>query len=116
MTETTTTTKMDPALKAKWLEALRSGKYAQGEGALCRDSNYCCLGVLADIVDPNAWIFRGPDKYSSWKSFTCFFDEDKDEELGIGGHSNDLMAMNDGDHNGRKYTFAEIADWIEENL
>src|ERR1700722_19140718 len=40
--------KMDPALKAKWVAALRSGEYKQGDGKLHNrtDDSYCCLGVL----------------------------------------------------------------------
>jgi hypothetical protein len=40
---------MDAKLKAKWIRALLSGKYRQGEGALRDGRAYCCLGVLADI-------------------------------------------------------------------
>lgn len=31
----------------KWIAALRSGKYKQGSGYLCRGDRYCCIGVLA---------------------------------------------------------------------
>lgn len=34
----------------KWVEALRSGEYAQGRMALRTHSSYCCLGVLCDIA------------------------------------------------------------------
>lgn len=47
----------------EWIEALRSGKYLQGQQALCRtygekpsDRKYCCLGVACDLIDPNLWI------------------------------------------------------------
>lgn len=38
----------------KWVEALRSGNYEQGDGALCSvtevgEKLYCCLGVLTHI-------------------------------------------------------------------
>ena len=40
---------MNPTVKAKWVEALRSGEYKQGMGNL-RDAGYfCCLGVLSDL-------------------------------------------------------------------
>jgi len=47
---------MNNSIKEKWVEALRSGDYEQGEGALrqepSRGSNkYCCLGVLCDVVE-----------------------------------------------------------------
>jgi hypothetical protein len=41
---------MNPEVKAKWLEALRSGEYKQTRHTLrsCTDG-FCCLGVLSDI-------------------------------------------------------------------
>lgn len=43
-------------LMAKWITALRSGEYQQGQGRLCQPNPaeqgeylYCCLGVLQDI-------------------------------------------------------------------
>lgn len=46
---------MTPELKARWVEALRSGEYKQGKGALkgqdhCGTMRYCCLGVLAEVA------------------------------------------------------------------
>jgi hypothetical protein len=55
---------MNAEIKAKWVAALRSGKYAQTRGALCNTKvaedhkqvlSYCCLGVLCDITYPNQW-------------------------------------------------------------
>ncbi len=50
-------TKIDPEFKVKWLAALRSGEYIQGQGALRTDldghnSSYCCLGVACSLL-PN---------------------------------------------------------------
>jgi hypothetical protein len=33
----------------KWITALRSGEYTQGKGMLCRNGEYCCLGVLSKV-------------------------------------------------------------------
>ncbi len=46
---------MNPDVKAAWLAALRSGNYTQGKECLKRvrsngDTEYCCLGVLCDIL------------------------------------------------------------------
>ena len=47
--------------KDLWIEALRSGDYEQGREALCRvdssgNARYCCLGVLAEVVEgEDAW-------------------------------------------------------------
>lgn len=41
---------MNPEIKKLWLEALRSGLYQQGRGALRpTTSTFCCLGVLCDL-------------------------------------------------------------------
>ena len=46
--------RMDPAVKAKWLAALRSGDYLQARDDLRvvdehGVDSYCCLGVLCDL-------------------------------------------------------------------
>lgn len=41
---------MDQHVKALWLDALRSGKYKQGQGRLRLDNEYCCLGVLCELA------------------------------------------------------------------
>lgn len=41
---------MNKKIKAKWVKALRSGKYKKGIGALKTDEGkFCCLGVLCDL-------------------------------------------------------------------
>ena len=55
MPEALTYPKMDPEVKARWVQALRSGKYHQGTSTLRsrRDhypARYCCLGVLCEVV------------------------------------------------------------------
>lgn len=57
---------MDKKLKAKWLRALKSGKYAKGEGQMCikageRDEDrnlapvgydrLCCLAILCEVAE-----------------------------------------------------------------
>jgi hypothetical protein len=47
---------MDEEIKGRWVTALRSGKYRQGQGRLRRENEtFCCLGVLCDIVAPDRW-------------------------------------------------------------
>lgn len=41
---------MSKIVKQKWLNALRSDKFKQGQGALCEHGRYCCLGVLAEVT------------------------------------------------------------------
>lgn len=115
-------------VKAKWLEALRSGRYAQGRGALCRvkpdgSRSFCCLGVLADtlgllVPDPTSrtalgvlnqnggsdWVDGGSD----WVNGGWFGAPEHHTQGGLWG---DLASMNDCGK-----TFAEIADHIEKNV
>lgn len=43
---------MNPVIKARWVEALRSGLYKQGVGQLhnTQTNQWCCLGVLCDLA------------------------------------------------------------------
>lgn len=41
---------MNPAIKAQWVAALRSGEYQQGRNFLRTDEGFCCLGVLCDLA------------------------------------------------------------------
>lgn len=44
-------------IKAKWIEALRSGKYKKGQAKLRSTKNeFCALGVLCDVIDPSKWV------------------------------------------------------------
>lgn len=43
---------MNPVIKQMWLNALRSGDYEQGRKRLVNfQEEYCCLGVLCNILD-----------------------------------------------------------------
>ena len=43
--------KMNQEVKQKWVAALRSGEYTQGQGSLKNaKSEYCCLGVLCSVA------------------------------------------------------------------
>ena len=46
-----------------WIAALRSGKYTQGKGSLCRRDDegneyHCCLGVLCEVAKIKK-VFKG---------------------------------------------------------
>lgn len=43
---------MNAELKARWIKNLRNGRYQQGSRYLCKNEQYCCLGVLAEIYRP----------------------------------------------------------------
>jgi len=107
---------MDAQIKEKWVEALRSGKYEQGQSALKRDGRFCCLGVLCDIIDPSGWSEPEKTGYTRYSfegnSDECWIPDTLEEKLGLVGKTGTLMGMNDHD----KKSFAEIADYIEKNL
>ena len=52
---------MNPEIKAKWIEALRSGKYRQTKEYLKRGDKYCCLGVLCEVAG-----FRAHKEEGRW--------------------------------------------------
>lgn len=86
-------TKVNKENMLKWVEALESGNYKQGEGVLRervngrkRDDNFCCLGVGCDIAgfgwetkewypgsDSKEWFVKGhgdeanpPEEFEKW--------------------------------------------------
>jgi hypothetical protein len=65
---------MNTEIKEKWVVALRSGDYKQGKGRLRQDGNYCCLGVLCDVINPGKW--RG-DSYYGIHDKTTPYEVDK---------------------------------------
>lgn len=57
---------MNPEIKARWVAALRSGKYKQGTGKLRRKigtrgkEQFCCLGVLSELA-VEAGVIESPE-------------------------------------------------------
>lgn len=96
---------MDQTLKAKWIEALRSGEYKQTQHKLKDNIGFCCLGVLCDL--------QGADFDAIEMRFgTLSLSTNPSEYIGdLGEHSSKLSMMND---DGKSFT--EIADYIEANL
>jgi len=112
-------------IKEKWIEALLSGNYKQGQNYL-RDSGeqFCCLGVLCDLYvkeghgqwekEGHYWRLGGRNGFLSgpvmeWAGLTSScgweiqeYENDEDKSL---------VQMNDS---GR--TFVEIAEKIKEVL
>lgn len=127
---------MTKELKDQWLTALRSGEYKQGKGTLKQqqspgtsDCTYCCLGVLCDIVGPENWspTYSGKYKYT-YPSLNSIFNDSYgtlpkslSNKLEVSTATMEkLIKMNDAgltpNTTLEKYTFLEIADWIENNL
>jgi hypothetical protein len=121
---------MDAQLKAKWIEALRSGEYRQAQGSLHDQDNggYCCLGVLCKVMGAEFGSV-GDDADQSYDYVPHIgrrvLSAGEDEELGadvlgeIGiPDQKPLIQMNDGntDLGIAQHSFSEIADYIEKNL
>ena len=41
---------MNPGIRTRWVTALRSEQFEQGFGALHKDRQFCCLGVLCELA------------------------------------------------------------------
>jgi len=107
---------MDTEIKRKWVKALRSGKYKQTRGRLkARNGAMCCLGVLEHKVlgVPYKWW---PDQgiyLNSEFSYTGPTYRDTIMQSGLTTPLFKRLAdLNDLD----KWSFEQIADWIEEKL
>lgn len=104
--------KMDPAVKALWVSALRSGVYVQGYGKLRTPvGRHCCLGVLCDIT--HSWQKQVASGLESVLTHeirdSVGLDSDKFDQM-------ILVEMNDGEEGRGNKSFSQIADWIEVNL
>lgn len=118
---------MNPEVKKKWLDALRSGKYKQGKDQLKQEQDgdcaYCCLGVLCDLFVKEmniSWdnqilkydLFMPTEHVREWAGVS--FNSAFTVKTEIDGSMQDvrLDVLNDK-HN---YTFEQIADLIEKQL
>lgn len=81
-----------------WIDALLSGDYGQGHGALKTwDGDHCCLGVACDRIDPNAWDHDATSSAPPWSDFAgTEYPEPMREHFGL-SHTDcdDLAAAND---------------------
>lgn len=117
---------MNQNVKARWIEALRSGRYTQGRHLLRSPGDkYCCLGVLCDLAvedEVGAWVDLAPgapdgqhwnlgdsaDGFSSTALTRKVMDWS-----GVSPLSQDaLIQMNDQ----QGASFEEIAQYIEEEV
>lgn len=104
---------MNPEIKQKWVTALLSGKYEQGQHYLVKDNKYCCLGVLRDVIEPGSLKIYGISSLSpedkSYLQKTSYLHADHDGGL----KTPDLVklaALNDGGS-----SFKQIAEYIQNN-
>ena len=107
---------MRAELKAKWLEALRSGRFPQAAGRLKSDQGYCCLGVLCEVNEvPQDRSPIGTYEFTFQSRFGgeyAGYAMPPDNYEGLEDwHYTELVTMND-----RGRPFKDIADWIEKNI
>jgi hypothetical protein len=103
--------RMTPEFKAAWIARLRSGKVEQGQKRLeYLTGEQCCLGVAANLalvpkrVCTDVYVFDFGDPPRSGRPPNGW--------MGLReAQITELAAMND---TGK--TFAQIADWIEQNI
>jgi hypothetical protein len=95
---------MNKQLRDEWVKALRSGEYEQCRGTIskqgCDGPMYCCLGVLAHLID-------GDDK--------ALWGRVQKEAYGLPVSRyvyEELVGLNDMG----RLPFTAIADWIEQNI
>jgi hypothetical protein len=104
---------MDAQLKAKWVEALRSGEYQQTKSYLHDIDGYCCLGVLCDVSGEGHWVMGGSvfRFHHGEDDVAGFLPTDLALRTGVGAFEMRLSNMNDNGND-----FSIIADYIEANI
>jgi len=106
---------MDQTIKLKWIDALRSGKYAQAIGDLHVNYNgansYCCLGVLCDVLGAD-WNSQSLNGKRIPRESENYLTNEILDEVGLDDKTQKVLGkMNDG-----AAGFNDIADYIEKNL
>lgn len=118
---------MDKHIAERWVQALRSGQYKQGQGELHPDQDsYCCLGVLCDLYRveqgkgewrsecPQRGGFEVPGDGIVWRETAVLplavmnWAEIQHPAGDIAGASESLAELND-----KGMAFPELADLIE---
>ena len=115
--------------KEAWIKALKSGNYVQGSGSLRKEMDntdnpsstptYCCLGVACSVAGV-------PEEYitGEWIDYVDGYEYDVVPEV-LHGVSDEnqlveaLSCMNDthtADTSEHKFSFEDIADWIDDNI
>lgn len=102
---------MKKELKDKWVAALRSGKYEQGQNYLRTEKNkYCCLGVLCEVAGIEPVLLKDGYHYGT---DNADLDNDLMNKFGLNrDHIYNLIQMNDDDEE----SFEAIANYIESDL
>ena len=119
---------MEQELKDRWLEALESGDYQKGTGYLKYqapngDTEFCCLGVLADICGEE-WDYDG----SGYDGELITYATPDGSFMFYYGPNSELMEDSEGDYTGTTLadaltnindgseTFGPVIEYIKEHV
>ena len=106
--------KMNPAIKDKWIAALRSGEYEQTTGQLRNGDSFCCLGVLCNVhAYEHPHIAKRQEKCGVYMGCTTM---PPDAVRNWAGIHDDQYLRRFAEFNDTGSTFAQIADAIERDL
>jgi hypothetical protein len=107
------------ARRKVWIDALRSGKYAQARGELSLVSSkdgsfaFCCLGVACDVADDSRWSQPKAMYGGLYRTYGGAVGQPPSEQRVYYGLTDkgvgNLMHLNDA----LKLSFGQIADVIE---
>ena len=105
--------KLEKGLKKKWIAALKSGKYLQGEQQLKQGrgetAKFCCLGVLAEVC--GVTNLREEGYFQKRRNIRGITKVPK-QLIGAEGLPFELAQMNDK----KGWSFTKIGNWIEKYL
>jgi hypothetical protein len=109
--------KMSPKIRHKWIKALKSGKYKQCRRAIRIGDRYDVIGVLCDVLYPKEWLVIHQTHYTpkGWKDhgiYTHKLNRVLYEAQISDDNFNKLCKLNDVD----QLSFAQIAEWISQNI
>ena len=127
---------MNSQVKEKWIAALRSGEYSQGDGRLRSHKGFCCLGVLCDLYaqEPftQGWKFNGEYEESPLPMDYWYFDGESEflpksvmDWAGLKANCPEVAVDTDDEDevydlianlNDAGYSFSTLADIIEKQL
>jgi hypothetical protein len=102
-------TVVKPEIKKLWIEALRSGKYKRGEGALRSEGKHCCLGVLCELRGVK---FNGAQEYPNKATQKWAGLSSEDPEVEVEG----MVCTSLAELNDAGWTFKRLANLIEKQL
>lgn len=113
---------LKPYAKKLWVDALRSGNYAQVCDRMIADDEQigskkckgmCVMGVLADVAMRDSGL---PMNYLTWREFARGNEEPTNRTLQWAGLDISTMVKMIDENDKRVKTFDQFAQYIEENL